>query len=506
LGPPEPQSDAPARRLRRWAGAGALLWLALLLPALVHFGALLDHEYKFFESWVLGGRKFTRASARIDGIYFALCMAALLAVWLAALRLTARAPSGAGAGLRRVALAGALGFALLGFLQVPFTSADPFYYRGVGLAVAAGENPYAGSVEREIPFTEPPIKAERHPPLWGPLMLWLFGAAVAVAGPGVLAGIYALKLSVLAFHVLNLWLVGRIVREADPDAQAWALVCYGWSPLFVFEHASIGHNDPPMLSALLASVWLVQRARWTAACLAVAVGAAFKAPALLAALPLALCAFARLGAAAWRPLALGAALSALLLAALYAPFWAGLDTFSGLLHFRGAHFASVPQALRLACGLPPLPRPGETPPLERALALFWWLAFAAGCALVARSLWRRRTGADARDYAQALVALFLVYLVTQQQYFWSWYAAWPLALAAVSRPRSAAAALALAAALGAMLGSAVYRFVHPLESFTAPVQWAAIALSFGPLAVAALLRAARERGAGTPVHGGQRRA
>lgn len=497
----ERDSDARVRGLRRWAVAGALLWLALLLPALVHFGALLDYQYKFLESWVLGVRKFTRAAARVDGLYYATCMAALLAVWIAALRLLAHAP--ACARLRRLAFAAALLFALLGVPQVPFTSADPFYYRGVGLTVAAGQNPYAGSIEREIPFTEPPMKSERHPPLWGPLMLWLLGGAVALAGPGVLAGIYGLKLCVVAFHVLNLWLVARIARESDPDSEAWALVFYGWSPLFVFEHASIGHNDPPMLSALLASVWLVQRSRWAAACVAVGVGAAFKAPALVAALPLAACAVRKLGLAAWRPLALGGAASLGLLGVLYAPFWAGAYTFTGLLSFRGAYFGSVPQALRLAFGLRALPRVGDTSALERALEGFWWVALAVGCVLVVRSVWRRGPELTARDYAQALVATFLVYLVTQQQYFWSWYASWAVAFAAVSRPGSTATALALALAVGSMLGSAVYRFVHPLESFTAPVQWAAIALSFGPLAVVALLRAARERGARAALDTGQ---
>jgi hypothetical protein len=501
----DPEDDALARRLRRLAGVSALVWLALLLPALVHSRALLDYDYKFFQSWVLGRRQFTFGGALVDGLYYTACMAALLAAWIAALRVARRAP--ARAGLRRVALLAALAFALLGAAQVPFTSADPFYYRGVGLAVAAGENPYLGGIEREIPFTEPPMKNEHHAPLWGPLMLWLVGAAVALAGPEVLAGIYALKLSVLAFHLLDLWLVGRIAREHDPDTETWALVFYGWSPLFVFEHASIGHNDPPMLSALLASVWLVQRGRFAAACVAVAVGVAFKAPALLAALPLAACAWWTLGAAAWRPLALGGALSAGLLALLYAPFWAGTDTFAGLLHFRGAHFASPPQALRLFVGLPALPEPGAAAlPLERALAGLWWLAFATGCGLLLRSLWRRRAGLTARDYAQAVVAVFLIHLVTQQQYFWSWYASWAVACAAVSRPGSAAVALALALALGAMLGSAVYRFVHPLQAFLAPVQWLAIALSFGPLAVAALLRALREHRARAAPDGRQREA
>jgi hypothetical protein len=498
----EPESAAPVRRLRRLAGAAALAWLALLVPVLAHLRALRSHEYEFLDSWVLGAGRFTRESALLDGVVYSLCMAALLATWLAALRVTARAPSDPR--LRRVALAAALGFALLAVPQVPFTSADPFYYRGVGLVVAAGDNPYAGTVEREIPFTEPPMKTDRHPPLWGPLMLWLFGAAVAVAGPGVLAGIYAVKLAVVAFHLLNLWLVGRIAREAEPDTQAFAFVFYGWSPLFVFEHVSIGHNDPPMLSALLTSVWLVQRGRFSAACVAVAVGAAFKAPALLAALPLAAVAWLRLRAAAWRPLALGGAAAGLLLAGVYAPFWVGLDTFAGLASFRGAYFASAPQALRLLFGLPALPRPGVAPALESGIEAFLWLAFAAGCALVLRSLWRRRRRLDARAYAQAVVAVFLVYLLTQQQYFWSWYASWAVALAAVSRPGSAAAGLALAAAVGAMLGSGVYRFAHPLEAFTAPVQWAAISLSFGPLAVAGLLRAARQRGAGAAVDGGQR--
>jgi hypothetical protein len=251
-------------------------------------------------------------------------------------------------------------------------------------------------------------------------------------------------------------------------------------------------------------VWLVQRRRFAAACVAVAVGAAFKAPALLAALPLAACAWLSLGAAAWRPLVLGGACSAFLLALLYAPFWAGADTFAGLLHFHGAHFASVPQALRLAAGLPALPAPGASPPLERALTAFWWLAFATGCALLLRSLWRRRADLGARDYAQAVVAVFLIHLVTQQQYFWSWYASWAVACAAVSRPRSAAVALALALAVGAMLGSAVYRFVHPLQAFLAPVQGLTIALSFGPLAVVALLRALSEGRAGPASDGGER--
>ena len=487
-----PETDGRDRSLLALGLASAAGWALLLAPALVHFRALLEHDYKFLSSWVQGLPRLTEASARVDGLVFSVLVAGLLACWVLALRVAAR--GAAEAPTRRLVLLFALVFFALNLAQVPFTSADPFYYRGVGLVVADGGNPYVDPVERDIPFFEEPVRATHHAPLWGPPMLWLLGAATALGGASIVAGIFALKLAVAAFHLLNLWLVGRVVREIAPERETFALVLYGWSPLMVFEHVGIGHNDPPMLTGLILSVWCVHRRRYVLACLAVAAGTAFKVPAVLAALPLAAVMLRAPDERGVPRLLAGGGLSLLLLALLYAPYWAGAETFSGLAHFRDAYFGSLPQGVRLLLGLPVLPTAEGDPALfARGFEAFWLVVFAAGCAWVVRDLWQRGSRVDATDYAEAVVMVFLLYLVTEQRYYWSWYASWALALAALGRPERFAVRAAVVLAVGSLLGSAAYRFGPPLASFTVPVQSAAIALSFGPLLVLALVTLVRSR-------------
>lgn len=57
-------------------------------------------------------------------------------------------------------------------------------------------------------------------------------------------------------------LVWHILASWKPDQRGWGTVLYAWNPVALIEFASLGHNDVMMLTLLLAAVLLARKQRW----------------------------------------------------------------------------------------------------------------------------------------------------------------------------------------------------------------------------------------------------
>src|SRR5439155_3748433 len=123
-----------------------------------------------------------------------------------------------------------------------------------------------------------------------------------------------------------------ILRRWQPERALWGTMVYAWNPLVTLEALQNAHNDVVAALPALGAVWfaLRGRVRWTFLLLAVA--ALLKPLALLLG-PFLLVALLRNPRSTASGVASGLAAAAALTALGYLPFWAGLDTFQGLLRY-----------------------------------------------------------------------------------------------------------------------------------------------------------------------------
>src|SRR5207237_8901008 len=121
-----------------------------------------------------------------------------------------------------------------------------------------------------------------------------------------------------------------IWRLADERTRLLSLAFFAWNPAVLIEGMLRLHNDLLTVPFVLGAVWLwrPQPARSRAAALVLAtLGVLVK----VTVAPLGLVLGIRLIADRdWRGLALGAVACAVVVAALYAPYWSGLSTFAPL--------------------------------------------------------------------------------------------------------------------------------------------------------------------------------
>lgn len=127
-----------------------------------------------------------------------------------------------------------------------------FYGRMVGVY---GLNPYV-----TMPAQAPPDPALAWVD-WRNLLspygpLWTSWSAVLdrLVPGGMGVHVLAFKLSAALTHLLNIFLVGAIVRRASPRHATFAMAAYGWNPLTITEFAGNAHNDSLMLSWVLLSL------------------------------------------------------------------------------------------------------------------------------------------------------------------------------------------------------------------------------------------------------------
>lgn len=314
---------------------------------------------------------------------------------------------------------------------------------------------------------------------YGPIWMLVCGLFGELLRPDVNTYTLVFRLFALAFDLLNVWLVGRILQVMGRSARTVTLgmLLYAWNPLLLLESALGGHNDGFMITFVLAGVLLAASAEKrgqilraqgylpAVALLTIAALVKFTALPVLAAFLLFLASKAlrptadsphelRLALRDWRfalPVLIRASLAALLIAlVLYLPFWVG-HSLAAIVD----SFKSPPSALYSENSF--MRSLGEWrkhhPTLHNGLLDFvssrhFWddltIASIVVCLLIGASrLWRKPT---TRTFVViALSTMSVVLLITP--WFFDWYITWLLGLATICLPvrlnRIEAALLAL---------------------------------------------------------------
>lgn len=341
-----------------------------------------------------------------------------------------------------IVLGGALLFGLTLLWMYPFGAADLFdnIMHGRTLGVY-GANPFftPPSTFAHDPFL-PYAAWKRTPSAYGPLWETLAGGLAWQAGDGILNNIILFKLLSGLFLAGNIGMVAAILRRYAPERALAGVVLLAWNPVILYETLGNGHNDIAMIFWVLVAAWLLLKRRYTLGVLAILVGALFKFIPLLM-LPTA-------GLLALRDLPNRRArlrfifvttIAALFLIGLaYAPFWAGPATLA--ISRRQQLFTTSLPAVVYAFWSPQWAEPLGGPISQGAAALVLGFAF-----LQSGLAWRNRSWLS---FSEAAFAILLFYLLVACLWFQSWYAVWPLALAALLPPGHAAR-------LGALFGFAV---------------------------------------------------
>jgi len=233
------------------------------------------------------------------------------------------------AGSRPWLLLAALGLALLpsvvALATYPCCTSDvlDYIYRQRLWAVY-GENPLSLTAAPQPADWSAGLAHLDAPFPYGPLWL-LLARPFTQAATTLSAHLVGLKLLAAACFVVATGLVWQL---APAGHRLSSVVFFTWSPVLLIIGLIRLHNDLATVPFVLASVWCWRRQRWSAALGCAAAAALIKltvGPVWLAV------AVGLLGARRWRALGRGSAISLLLAALLYAPFWQGPATFAALL-------------------------------------------------------------------------------------------------------------------------------------------------------------------------------
>jgi alpha-1,6-mannosyltransferase len=298
--------------------------------------------------------------------------------------------------------------------------------------------------------------------VYGPLWQIISLVPTALAGESLLRGLLAFKvLGLLAFVSCSLVIWQLLTRLCPPHAPSGTLL-FAWNPLLQFELVGNGHNDVVMILFVLLAVWaLIAERRLlvlpllslaiVTKLLAVALGPVVLYGLLRGQLPLRDKLIAIFG---------GGALAVVLAIGLYAPFWAGLDTFYFL--SRGNWFtASPPTMLREVLR--------QWYPFEdagRIAATLVGLTYAAFVVIRLALLWRQDRQAEPTDqswlpWIEAAYDMTFVYLAFLTLWWQPWYLVWLVALAALL-PSRFVHERALLFCFGGVLNYLVFKYIWPI--------------------------------------------
>lgn len=348
-----------------------------------------------------------------------------------------------------IVLGGSLASATLLLFMAPFGAADIFdnIMHGRVLGVY-GANPFQDVVaqfrgDRFYGYTAWRRAPSAYGPAWELLaggMAWLLHQTLEVRGTGRVANVVA---HVLAFKMIggvflagSIGVVAAVLRRQAPERALAGVVLLGWNPVLLVETMGHGHNDIAMIFWVLAAAWALLGGRHILAVLALVTGALVKfVPMLL--LPAAVLIALRdlpHGRQRLRFLLVAAVAATLLVVLLYAPFWEGSETLS--IERRQEMFTSSLPAVGWAI----LQGPWGKESAATGVSLI-----AAGLTVVV-ALWQ--AGRAWRDrswlgFTRAAYVTIMFYLLVTCLWFQSWYAIWPLGLAALLPPGHAARLAAL---------------------------------------------------------------
>jgi hypothetical protein len=345
-------------------------------------------------------------------------------------------------------------FSLFWLPVAPVFSIDVFSYIAHGyVPVELGDNPYlvpGGAVAAS------PLGPELIPYGWrsvhpgtpyGPVVTDLEAAIVWLSGDNV-------RLSMLLFKVVAvasslavgavIWIILDRVRPQDRDL---ATVAYLWNPAVLVETAGEGHNDSVMALLAVGTVLLVLQRRVVIGALTMTAAVLTKyVPVLL--VPVLLGYLWRRAkdrrSLLWR-ITGGAVAGAGVAVGLYAPYWAGRQTFAGLgSSGRAGHTGSTQTFLVEVLSL--------VVSEQTALRVVSLTAAATVLlAAIAIAVWVRTPTDLLRG-----IAILLVFYTLLSPAYWPWYVVLPVAFLALS-PHGILLVILVAMSLGS-------RLVAPLDS------------------------------------------
>jgi alpha-1,6-mannosyltransferase len=327
-----------------------------------------------------------------------------------------------------VLLAGAIFLHVLVLFAPPPQSQDFYQYLFYGRMQAVhGANPFTMDpsvfwADRWFPW----IRWNTQPSVYGPAWILLSFSAAKVAGNHLLVAFATLKLAILALDVSIMAAIVALARgRPDPERTAgWGLLAYAWNPLVLMTVPLAGSADVAVAAGFVLAFLARRRGRPWLATVLLTLAALVKVYAVIGiVLYVALLARER-GA---RRAAGHATLAAGLVALAYAPYWAGLSTFKGLIAAAGIVNTSLAGTVQRTLFAYIFHVSGVSHWYTVAEVLTRVLA---GLLLVGAAVWAiRRCRDEDRMWQGALVVLMAYVLLTP--WFFSWYLLTPLVLAAV---------------------------------------------------------------------------
>lgn len=326
----------------------------------------------------------------------------------------------------RVLLGGAVFLHLL-VLFAPLPQSQDFYqYLFYGRMQAAyGANPYAVQpvgfwLDAWYGLIRWPTQTSVYGPVWS-----LLSAGVAkVSGSNLAAAIVLMKTAIFAMDLSIMWSILRLARDRrDPEhAAGWGLLVYAWNPLVLITVPLGGLVDVGVAAAILGAMVARRNGRtWLATALlaAATLVKVYAGVALLLHLVLML----RQGGA--RKARAHAAGAAALAALTFAPYWAGWQTFRGLLNIVDRSNKSLTGTLQKLLGSM-FRLMGVSAALDDAAAVVRWFVFAALAGVV---VWAIRRVHTEHDLWYGTLVVLSMYVLLSPWYLY-WYLVTPIALVA----------------------------------------------------------------------------
>jgi hypothetical protein len=311
---------------------------------------------------------------------------------------------------------------------------------------------------------------------YGPLWILIAAGITRICGESLLANMLLFKLIAAAATVGSMALVDGLARRLMPARRLRAYVLFAWSPLLLFEAIGNGHNDIAMMLCVLLAFALMLRGHARTAFAFLILGALIKYVSLVI-VPLWLVYELRQRAQiTWTPiagpkeeatgerrrtarwkqlivslgrsmmatlhtmnrreatglLASAAAIAGVLFVGCYAPFWAGMRTFTGLGQQLKPSYYNSSIVQFIAAPLQLLVPPHLDGALDKTVRLVFYAIFAGYALLQAQRLWAKGIHADMRDVITGAGKTIFAALVLITFWFQPWYVVWLLPLAALA--------------------------------------------------------------------------
>jgi len=365
-------------------------------------------------------------------IRFTLLTTAMVAVYLCALRTI----DGLEDSQLTVIVFGGAALLALTFLQLyPATSSDLFHYAMEGRILwVYHNNPFTTA---PLAFPSDPFFFDRLgyqtvvwadlPSPYGPVWALLTGIPILLGHNDPFWTFISFKLLAFGFYFLAARFIFLTVRQLRPGREWSATLLFTWNPLILLYVGDHGANDVIMMALVLGAVYFGISARWQIVFPLLALATLVKFVSGLLLPIFVVYALVSMPRQRWRAVAEGLGVAAFVTAILYAPFWRGIATFTGL-RYQTKQFTDSPPAL-LHHWLTTVTTAIRAEIITKSVS---YVLLAVAYALVVRYVYVRRTKHSPDDLPSALFAVMCSFLVLSMFWFQPWYLIWLISLGALT--------------------------------------------------------------------------